>query len=136
MYIRQIVFAVVLLGALVRFGAAAAEEGFPAAEWERVTPAELGWSETELAQARSFSDQIHSSAVVIVQHGKVVAEWGNTTKPMELASIRKSLLSALIGIAVSDHLINLDSTLDELGIDDNPPGLTGIEKGATMVRSP
>lgn len=132
MYIRQIVFAVVLLGALVRFGAAIAEDSFPATEWERVTPAELGWSETELAQARSFSDQIRSSAVVIVQHGKVVAEWGNTTKPMELASIRKSLLSALIGIAVSDHLINLDSTLGELGIDDSPPGLTGIEKGATV----
>ncbi|MCC8982778.1 serine hydrolase domain-containing protein [Bradyrhizobium acaciae] len=132
MYIRQIVFAVVLLGALVRFGPAEAEDGFPAAEWERVTPAESGWSETVLAQARSFSDQIRSSAVVIVQHGKVVAEWGNTTKPMELASIRKSLLSALIGIAVSDHLINLDSTLGELGIDDNPPGLTGSEKGATV----
>ena len=132
MYIRQIVFAVVLLGALVRFEAATAEDGFPAAEWERVTPAELGWSEAGLAQARSFSDQIRSSAVVIVQHGKVVAEWGNTTKPMELASIRKSLLSALIGIAVSDHLTSLDSTLGELGIDDNTPGLTGIEKGATV----
>jgi hypothetical protein len=42
MYIRQIVFAFVLLGALVRFGPATAEDGFPAAEWERVTPAELG----------------------------------------------------------------------------------------------
>ncbi|MGY4236898.1 CubicO group peptidase (beta-lactamase class C family) [Bradyrhizobium sp. USDA 4449] len=132
MHIRQIVFAVVMLGALVRFGPATAEDGFPAAEWERVTPAELGWSESVLAQARSFSDQIRSSAVVIVQHGKVVAEWGNTTKPMEVASVRKSLLSALIGIAVSDHLINLDSTLGELGIDDNPPGLTGSEKGATV----
>src|SRR6201996_2260102 len=132
MYGRQIVFAAVLLGALVRFGAATAEESFPAAGWERVAPAELGWSETGLAQARSFSDQIRSSAVVIVQHGKVVAEWGDTTKPMELASIRKSLLNALIGIAASDHLINLDSTLGELGIDDNPPGLTGIEKGATV----
>jgi CubicO group peptidase (beta-lactamase class C family) len=132
MHIRQIVFTVVMLGALVRFGPATAEDGFPATEWERVTPAELGWSETELAQARSFSNQIRSSAVVIVQHGKVVAEWGNTTKPMELASIRKSLLSALTGIAVSDHLIKLDSTLGELGIDDNPPSLTGIEKGATV----
>jgi CubicO group peptidase (beta-lactamase class C family) len=51
---------------------------------------------------------------------------------MELASIRKSFLSALIGIAVSDHRIKLDSTLGELGIDDNPPGLTEIEKGATV----
>src|SRR5580698_2943620 len=132
MHIRQIVFTVAMLGALVRFGPATAEDGFPATEWQRVTPDELGWSETELAQARSFSNQIRSSAVVIVQHGKVVAEWGNTTKPMELASIRKSLLSALIGIAVSDHLIKLNSTLGELRIDDNPPSLTGIEKGATV----
>jgi CubicO group peptidase (beta-lactamase class C family) len=51
---------------------------------------------------------------------------------MELASIRKSLLSALIGIAVSDHRIKLDSTLGELGIDDNPPALTDVEKGATV----
>jgi hypothetical protein len=86
MHIRQIVFAVVLLGALVRFEHAKGEDGFPAADWERVRPAELGWSETGLAQARSFSDQIHSSAVMIVQHGKVVAEWGSTTKPMEVAS--------------------------------------------------
>src|SRR6201996_828741 len=132
MYGRQIVFAVALLGALVRFGPATAEDVFPAAEWEHVIPAQSGWSETELAQAKSFSDQIRSSAVVIVQHGKVVAEWGNTTKPMELASIRKSLLNALIGIAVSDHLTSLDSTLGELGIDDNPPALTGSEKGATV----
>jgi CubicO group peptidase (beta-lactamase class C family) len=73
-----------------------------------------------------------SSAVLIVHHGKVIAEWGNTTKPMELASVRKSLLSALIGIAVADHQIKLDSTLAELGIDDNPPRLTEIEKGATV----
>lgn len=67
---------------------------------------------------------IRSSAGFIVQHGKVVAEWGDTTKPTELASVRKSPLSALIGIAVSDHLINLDSALGELGIDANPPSLT------------
>jgi CubicO group peptidase (beta-lactamase class C family) len=132
MNIRHIIFGFVLFGALVRFDPAGAEDSFPGAEWQRATPAEFGWSETGLAQARAFSDQIHSSAVVIVHHGKVVAEWGDTTKPTELASIRKSLLSALIGIAVSEHLINLDSTLGELGIDDNPPGLTEVEKGATV----
>src|SRR3954468_12908036 len=63
MDIRRIVFAVMMLGALVRFGPATAEDGFPVTEWERVSPAELGWSQTELAQARSFSDQIRSSAV-------------------------------------------------------------------------
>lgn len=68
----------------------------------------------------------------IVQHGKVVAEWGNTTKRTELASVRKSLLSALIGIAVAEHQINLDSTMGQLGIDDNPPVLTEVEKTATV----
>jgi len=132
MRILRIVFVFVLLGALVRFGPVAAEDSFPAAEWEHPTPAESGWSESGLAQARAFSDQIRSSAVVIVHHGKVVAEWGDTTKPTELASIRKSLLSALIGIAVSEGRVNLDSTLGELGIDDNPPALSEIEKGATV----
>jgi CubicO group peptidase (beta-lactamase class C family) len=132
MKLRRIVCVLVFLGALVRFGAVQAEDSFPGAEWERAVLTERGWSEAGLAQARAFSDQIRSSAVIIVQHGKVVAEWGDTTKRTELASIRKSLLSALIGIAVSERLINLDSTLAELDIDDNPPALTEVEKGATV----
>ncbi|HTB00473.1 MAG TPA: serine hydrolase [Bradyrhizobium sp.] len=132
MNIRHISFVIALFGVLVRFDPAGAADSFPGAEWEHATPAALGWSEAGLAQARAFSDQIRSSAVIIVHHGKVVAEWGDTTKRTELASIRKSLLSALIGIAVSEHLINLDSTLGELGIDDNPPSLTEVEKGATV----
>jgi len=132
MNIHVIVCVFVFLGTLLQFNPARAEDGFPGAEWEHAGPTESGWSETGLAQARAFSDQIRSSAVMIVHHGKLVAEWGDTAKRTELASIRKSLLSALIGIAVSDHLINLDSTLGELGIDDTPPTLTEVEKGATV----
>jgi CubicO group peptidase (beta-lactamase class C family) len=132
MNLRHIIFVIGLFSALVQFGPVRAEGSLPGAEWDHATPAKSGWSEAGLAQARAFSDQIRSSAVIIVQHGKVVAEWGDTTKPTELASVRKSLLSALIGIAVSERLINLDSTLGQLGIDDNPPGLTEIEKGATV----
>jgi CubicO group peptidase (beta-lactamase class C family) len=132
MTFRTIVCALLFFGALVRPGPLRAEDSFPGAEWDHAAPAELGWSETGLAQARAFSDQIRSSAVIIVHHGKVVAEWGDTAKRTELASIRKSLLSALIGIAVSEHLIHLDSTLGKLGIDDNPPTLTEVEKGATV----
>jgi CubicO group peptidase (beta-lactamase class C family) len=129
---RSIILVSVLLAGLTGVGAAGAESTFPGAEWQHITPGEAGWSETALAEARAFSAEIKSSAVFIVQHGKVVAEWGDTTKRTELASVRKSLLSALIGIAVADRLINLDSRLRELGIDDNPPALTEIEKGATV----
>ncbi len=130
MNVRHIVLACAVLGSLV--GPVRAEDRVPGAEWDHASAGEFGWSQTGLAQARAFSDEIRSSAVFIVHHGKVVAEWGDTTKRTELASVRKSLLSALIGIAVSDHLINLDSTLGELGIDDNPPSLTEVEKGATV----
>ena len=94
MRLRHVVFAFVLFGALVRGGAVAAGDYVPGAEWDRASAAESGWSEAGLAQARAFSNEIRSSAVFIVQHGKVVAEWGNTTKRTELASVRKSLLSA------------------------------------------
>jgi CubicO group peptidase (beta-lactamase class C family) len=132
MQVRHIVVGLVLLGALLRGGAVSAEERVPGVEWERATVAESGWSEAGLAQARAFSNEIRSSAVFIAQHGKVVAEWGNTTKRTELASVRKSLLSALIGIAVAERTINLDSTMGQLGIDDNPPALTEVEKTATV----
>lgn len=133
MYFRCIAFPLIIfLCALAQSDRAAAEDHFPGAAWERVAPVEIGWSEEGLARARAFSDEIRSSAVMVVQRGKVVAEWGNTTKRTDLASVRKSLLSALIGIAVTEHLINLESTLGELGIDDNPPNITEVEKGATV----
>ena len=132
MQVRHLVFGFVLFCALVRGGAASAGDRVPGAEWDRASAAETGWSEAILAKARAFSNEIRSSAVFIVQHGKVVAEWGNTTKRTELASVRKSLLSALIGIAVAEQQINLDSTMGQLGIDDNPPVLTEAEKGATV----
>ena len=91
-----------------------------------------GWSEAALADVQDWSKQIHSTAVMVVHRGAVVAEWGDTAKRTELASVRKSLLSALIGIAVAERKISLDSTLAQLGIDDNAPALTEVEKQATV----
>ena len=39
--------------------------------------------------------------MVIVQHGAIVASWGETSAVILLNSARKNLLSALIGIAVA-----------------------------------
>src|ERR1700704_3932903 len=123
---------VALLASLLLGRFAAAQDRLPGTEWEHVPPAQSGWSEASLADVQDWSKQIHSTAFMVVHQGKVVAEWGDTKKRTELASVRKSLLSALIGITVSEHLINLDSTLGELNIDDNPPTLTEVEKGATV----
>ncbi len=104
----------------------------PSAEWEYLSPEESGWSAEKLTEAEAFADEHDVSAVVVVQHGAVVAEWGDTEKPMELASIRKSLLDALIGIAVAHRKIDLSATLQQAAIDDNPPSLSAQEKQATI----
>ncbi len=126
----RVALALLVVAALCR--PASAQDRFPGTEWEHVQPAQSGWSDTGLAKARDWSRQIDSTAVMVVHHGAVVAEWGDTVKRTELASVRKSFLSALIGIAVGDHKISLDSTLAQLGIDDNPPALTAVEKSATV----
>jgi CubicO group peptidase (beta-lactamase class C family) len=111
---------------------AAAEDRFPGAEWQHISASQAGWSEAGLATARLRADELHSTAVMVVHHGLVVAEWGDTAKRTELASVRKSFLSALIGIAVARRQIDLDTTLAQLGIDDNPPPLSDVEKQATV----
>ena len=47
-------------------------------------------------------------------------------------SIRKPFLGALIGMAVGNGLIDIESTIEELGIDDSPYPLSESEKKATI----
>ena len=109
----------------------ATEDRFPKATWERVDPA-VGWSGEKLAKAEEWSRQIGSSAVMVVHRGAVVAEWGDTAAKTPLASVRKSLLSALIGNAIERGQIDLAQPIGALGIDDCEPSLTAEEKTATV----
>ena len=130
MALKHFVFACVFSCATAN---AAIVDDVPGATWEHVDPQQQGWASDLLAQAHAWSERIRSSAVMIIQHGAVVAEWGDTEKRMELASVRKSLLSALIGIAVEQHKIDPAATIGSLGIDDNPPSLSDQEKQATVM---
>ncbi|MCD1263885.1 amide hydrolase [Shinella sumterensis] len=100
--------------------------------WEDVDPAAAGWSVERLAAARLQAEKLKPTALMIVHDGRVVARWGDTSRKVNMASVRKSLLSALYGIAVADGRIDLSSTLAELGIDDTAPRLTEEEKTATV----
>ena len=113
-------------------GTVAAQDTFPGAQWDRVAPADAGWSPRLLAELQDRYEQLHLTAAMVVHHGAAVVDWGDTAKRTELTSVRKSLLSALIGIATAEGKISLDSTLGELGIDDNAPSLTDVEKQATV----
>lgn len=100
--------------------------------WQEVDPTTVGWSADKLKVAKQHSTALKPTAVMIVQDGRVVASWGNTSHKVNVASVRKSLLSALYGIAVSEGRIDLSSSLADLGIDDNAPSLTASEKTATV----
>ena len=70
-------------------------------------------------------------SIMILKDEKIIFEYGPTDKIMNGHSTRKSFLSLLYGIAVEQGLIDLNKTLDELGIDENTP-LTQQEKTATI----
>ncbi|MBM3860014.1 MAG: hypothetical protein FJ395_10230 [Verrucomicrobia bacterium] len=108
---------------------------FPGTSWERWSDAEvarLGWSREKLAEAREYAGTLNTEAVMIVTRGKILESWGPVDRKFNVHSIRKSFLSALCGIQVQAGRLKLDATMAELGIDDNEPSLTEVEKRATV----
>lgn len=100
--------------------------------WEKIDPAANSWSMERLEAARRKSKALKPTALMIVHDGKVIAQWGDASRKVNIASVRKSLLSALYGIAVADGRIDLSASLANLGVDDKAPRLTDEEKTATV----
>jgi CubicO group peptidase (beta-lactamase class C family) len=102
---------------------------WPAASWPQRGPETSGWQPARLQQADEQARLLGSDSVLVVHRGAVVHSYGDVTVPRNLYSVRKSILSMLIGM----HLdrIDLDATLGSLGIDDKQP-LADAEKAATV----
>src|SRR5262245_5408686 len=118
---------------LVTAAAPAPESSYypPPGEWARKKPAEVGMDAAKLEEAvafmkthetnqsRDFSDQeiIFGKLLgsvpteragtngLIIRHGYIVAEFGDTTRPDPTYSVAKSMLSTVAGIAVQRGLI-------------------------------
>ena len=111
---------------LLAAGSAAAQD------WQQYAdPAEAGFSVAELEATRKYADSVRSGAVMVVHRGKVVAAWGDVTRKFRLHSVRKSLVSALYGIAISRGKIDLDASLAQIGINDRQL-LTPAERSARI----
>ncbi len=105
---------------------------FPGDTWEFIKePEKLGWSSDKLKIAKKQFREIGSTALMIIDDGIVVAEWGDTTRKVNCHSVRKSFLSALYGIFIDNGTINQQSTLDDLGVEDID-NLSHKEKQATV----
>jgi CubicO group peptidase (beta-lactamase class C family) len=94
------------LMALSFSGALAAAE-FPGDHWATATPAEAGFEEAKLAQARDYALQGGGSGCII-RVGKLVFSWGDQGQRYDLKSSTKSFGAAALGLAVLDGKIRLD----------------------------
>ena len=128
-----------LCAAVVSYVAAAAQSAAyypPAGQWARKTPAEVGMDAAKLNAAlefakaretawpRDFSTQEKifgsllgpipktraGTSALVIRHGYIVGEFGETSDVAPTYSVAKSMLATLVGIAVRDKLItNLDA---------------------------
>lgn len=131
----QLTFVIISFVLLLSFCSCSDETTSPEVEdnqLEYVTPEEVGYSSELLEDAKQLAQQSGYAAVMALYDGKVFFSYGEITKKYLCHSIRKPFLNSLCGIYVAQGKINIDATLEELGIDDIPPSLTTEEKQATI----
>ncbi|MDX1939745.1 MAG: serine hydrolase [Saprospiraceae bacterium] len=127
----KFIFLIVLMTGTM-FITSAQKMVFPEKQWLKYeNAADAGFSKNGLDSLYQQLNQ-GSAAFVVEINGKIVVDWGETSRRFILTSARKSLMSAMIGIYVGKGKINPNSTLAELGIDDIQP-LTEIEKQARVI---
>ena len=104
----------------------------PAGSWlQYAAPESAGFSSAGLEKAYRYADSVRSGAVMVIYKGTVVAAWGDVSRKLELHSVRKSIVSAMFGMAADRGAISLDATLGQLGITDRAP-LTDVERTARV----
>lgn len=115
---------------------AAAPEVYPGRTWAAPPPAPAGadargaWDASGLQAADEAAARLRTDAYLVVHRGRLVHSYGNITRPRNVYSVRKSVLSVLTGIDVDRGVIDLDQSLEALGVDDLQ-ALTPQEKQAT-----
>jgi CubicO group peptidase (beta-lactamase class C family) len=94
---------------------------------------EAGFDPDLLEAARQAWEKLPSSAFLVIADGAIVASWGEVERRFMCHSVRKSFLSALYGIYWDRGEIELNKTMAELGIDDEPSPLLEVEKQARIL---
>jgi len=110
------------------------ESRVPGETWMRFANVEdAGFNGTQLEAARIRWESLPSSAFLVIADGAVVAAWGDVDRRFMCHSVRKSFLTALYGIYWDRGEIELNKTLADLGIDDQPDPLLETERRARIL---
>lgn len=111
-----------------------ATERVPTKSWEQYKdPSQAGFDAEKLAKAKTTWEAIPSSAFMVIVDGAVLVSWGDVERRFMCHSVRKSFMSALYGVFWDQRKIDLNKTLQDLGIDDYPEPLLPIEKQARIL---
>ncbi|MDC8004209.1 serine hydrolase [Aureisphaera galaxeae] len=89
------------------------------------------WDREKLNEALAYAEKAGTFSLIIQVDGEIIASYGDIDSISRVHSIRKAILMALI----SQHLdkIDLESTLSEIGIDDDPIPLTELQKSTKII---
>jgi CubicO group peptidase (beta-lactamase class C family) len=134
---RRFAFGLVLAALLVAPGLSlgqATSDRVPGERWMQYSDvAQAGFDAEKLEAARTSWEGLPSSAFMVIADGAVVAAWGDVERRFMCHSVRKSFLTALYGIYWDRGEIELNKTLADLGIDDEPSPLLEAEKRARIL---
>ncbi|MDN5212946.1 serine hydrolase [Fulvivirgaceae bacterium BMA12] len=119
------------LGALYAVNVSA-QSNFKNKNWKQYTDvAEVGFSANALNLLRKKLDSSQTASFLVVFQGHILFSHGENTRKFMLHSIRKSIMNAMIGIAIENGTMRLDQTLKALGINDIGQ-LSDLEREATL----
>ena len=138
--VTLVVIALGLLGAAVPGGALGQEETvWPTARWDTAAPEEKGVDPALLAEAdaRIPVELPNVSALLVVRDGAVIFEesYGgyDPEEPVDVRSVTKSVVGALVGIAIGDGTLALDDTVGALIPERIPAGADPRVAGITVA---
>ena len=90
----------------------------------------ISWPEKKKEQITKFAEKNLTKSLTVFHEGQRVYEYGDTDRPYEIFSARKSILSLLFGIYIDRGIIDPEATLADLGIKD----LQGLSKYENQAR--
>jgi hypothetical protein len=95
----------------------------------------LGWQPAGLDEVFAYAGRLSSDTLMIVTAGETIASFGDLERPYPVHSLRKAILSALVGqqLGPGEKQIDLSATLADLSLDDDPGPLTPLQRQATVL---
>ena len=112
-----------------------AEKIYPKAgeDWAMAKPSKYGFNDQKVKELRRYIiDSMQTTGMMIIVGGECIFKFGNIESVSYIASCRKSVLSMLYGKYVKNGTIDLNKSLEEIGISDHG-GLLPTEQKAKIL---